>query len=280
LEGMTEGEGIRRTHIRSSLMRESLVDRHLVESTHCSDEVSILPDVRIIKIGGRSIIDRGKSAVYPLIEEIIKIKEHHRIIIGVGGGIRERHTYSIGLDLELPTGGLAMIAGAIPEQNALMLQTLLARHGGIRIPKEHYEELPMYLGVGAIPIIIGTPPYQYWEHPPKEGRIPPHGTDTGLYLLSEALGMLPMIFVKDVDGLYTDNPATHPEAELIPRISARELIEKDLPDLPIERLVPQLMLKARHAKSVRIINGLKPENLSKALAGEEVGTLIYQEEVS
>lgn len=274
---MTEKARDKRKHIRSGLMKESLVDKNIIKSTFIAEEFKVLPYVNIIKIGGQSIIDRGKEAVLPLVDEIVKNKKRHKMIIGVGGGVRERHTYSIGLDLGLPTGGLAMVAGAIPEQNALMLQVLLAKHGAIRIPKEHFEEFPLYLEAGIIPIIIAFPPYQYWEYPPKEGRIPPHGSDTGIYLLSECLGSKSMIYIKDIDGLYNDNPRKNKKAKFIKRISARKLIEMDLQELPIERKVLEIMLDARHTKKIQIINGLKTGNLTRALRGEEVGSIIYQE---
>lgn len=40
-------------------------------------------------------------------------------------------------------------------------------------------------------------------------------------------------------------------------------------------MVLELITRARLAKSIRIVNGLKPGNLTRALAGEAVGTLIH-----
>jgi molybdenum storage protein len=37
----------------------------------------------------------------------------------------------------------------------------------------------------------------------------------------------------------------------------------------------ELLTRAKLVKSIRIVNGLVPGNLSRALAGEAVGTLIY-----
>jgi molybdenum storage protein len=104
--------------------------------------------------------------------------------------------------------------------------------------------------------------------------IPPYRTDAGCYLVAEVYGARSMIFVKDEDGLYTANPKTNPDAELIPSITVDELIELDLPDLIIERPVLELMRHARHVKSVQVINGLRPGLISRALKGEHVGTII------
>jgi molybdenum storage protein len=83
-----------------------------------------------------------------------------------------------------------------------------------------------------------------------------------------------MTFVKDEDGLYTANPKTDDGAKFIPEITVDELLEMDLPDLVIETPLLALMRNARHVKSIQVINGLKPGNMAKALAGEHVGTII------
>jgi molybdenum storage protein len=43
---------------------------------------------------------------------------------------------------------------------------------------------------------------------------------------------------------------------------------------PVEPAMLELLTRAELVKSVRIINGLVPGNLTRALAGEPVGTLI------
>ena len=65
------GDG--RTHIDSTLMRESLVDKRVIATTDSANEFSIMPDVVLVSIGGQSIFDRGKSAVMPLVKELGEI---------------------------------------------------------------------------------------------------------------------------------------------------------------------------------------------------------------
>jgi molybdenum storage protein len=45
--------------------------------------------------------------------------------------------------------------------------------------------------------------------------------------------------------------------------------------LPIEPVVLELLIRAKLCKSIHIVNGLVPSNLSRALAGDAVGTLIH-----
>ncbi|MGH7265907.1 MAG: uridine kinase [Candidatus Rokuibacteriota bacterium] len=269
-------EGTRRVHLKNPLMMESLLDKALIQQTYIPREVPILPDANLVHLGGLSIIDRGRAALSPLVEELAAVRPRHKIILGVGGGIRERHTYAIAIDLGLPTGALAQLAGATCEQNAIMVYNLLARHTGIRLSRENFHKLPFYLEAGAIPVIVDMPPYHFWEHVTKRGRIPMHRPDSGSYLVAEVYSCRSCIFLKDVDGLYTADPRKDRGARLIPKISTSELFALDLPDLPIERSVLEVLHLARNRREIRLINGLVPGTLTRALDGEEVGTLIYQ----
>ena len=73
-------------------------------------------------------------------EELVEAKnEGVNFILCAGGGTRARHVYSLGLDLDLPTGMLARLGASIPVQNARMLQLLLAKDGGIMAYAEEFD---------------------------------------------------------------------------------------------------------------------------------------------
>ena len=123
-------------------------------------------------------------------------------------------------------------------------------------------------------IFFGMPPYIYWQPNPAVGRIPPNRTDTGVYLVSEVFGARSMIYVKDEDGLYTADPKKDPNAKFIPEITVEELDALDLNDVVVEHSVLEMMKNAQQRRSIQIINGLVPGNLTRALNGEHVGTII------
>jgi molybdenum storage protein len=123
-------------------------------------------------------------------------------------------------------------------------------------------------------VIHGTPPYGLFEHPPATGLIPPHRTDTGALLMADVLGAKSCILVKNVDGLFTEDPRVNPKAELIKDITADDLIKMDMEDMVLERKVLFLLRDAANIKEVMIINGHKRGTLERALNGENVGTII------
>jgi molybdenum storage protein len=269
------GDG--RTHIVSKLMRESLQDRAVLEGTESERDIQIFPDVSMVSIGGQSIFDRGKDAILPLVEELAEVKKHHKIVIGVGGGTRVRHTMAVAMDLGLPTGGIAQLVGAMEELNAILLNALLAPHGSMPMQRDHFWDLPLYFDAGITPIAISVPPFHFWEPPPLEGAEPMHGSDFGMFQMAEVLGMKQAIYVKDEDGLYTSDPKTNKHAKLIPKITLSELIAT----MPTENILdPELYRTWAEAKNVKrlvIVNGLKRGQLTRALAGEDVGTVITKE---
>jgi molybdenum storage protein len=263
------------TDLGRLLVNRSLSDAAIQQATEATPDFAILPWVNVVKIGGQSIMDRGRGAVGPVVDEIVANLHRHKMILGTGAGTRARHVYSLAIDLGLPTGVLTVLGTAVAWQNAQMLQYLLAKHGIAFLEPEGFPSLPHFLMERGAVICQGMPPYKLWEGNPSIGRIPPERTDTGCFLIAEVFGARKMIYVKDEDGLYTADPKKDPHAAHIPRISVQDLLARDLDDLVVERAVLDLMLRARHIKEIQFVNGLKPGQLTAALNGEPVGTVIF-----
>jgi len=264
------------TALGKRLVSGSLSDAAVMQATEATPNYSILPWVNVVKIGGQSIMDRGREAVYPLVEEIVSNLGQHKMILGTGAGTRARHIYSLAIDLGLPVGVLTVLGTAVAWQNAQMLHYLLAQHGIPFIEPEGFNTMPHYLMERSAVICQGMPPYKLWEQNPDKGRIPPQRTDTGCFLIAEVFAARKMIFVKDEDGLYTADPKKDPKCEYIPRISVEELLALDLNDLIVERAVLEFLARARNVKEIQFVNGLKRGQLTAALNGEPVGTIIYR----
>ncbi len=237
------------TELGRRLVGGSLSDAALQRATEATPNFAILPWANVVKIGGQSIMDRGRSAVGPLVDEIVANLSRHKMILGTGAGTRARHVYSLAIDLGLPVGVLTVLGTAVAWQNAQMLHYLLAQHGIAFLEPEGFASLPHYLMERGAVICQGMPPYKLWEANPSVGRIPPQRTDTGCFLIAEVFGARKMIYVKDEDGLYTADPKKDPHATHIPRISVQELLARDLNDLVVERAVLDLMLhRAPHPR--------------------------------
>src|SRR3984885_8015617 len=262
------------TDLEALLMQRSLTDAQLLAAAEAATDFRILPAATVIKIGGQSIIDRGRAAVYPLVDEIVAVRKAHKLLIGTGAGTRARHLYSIAAGLNLPAGVLSQLGASVADQNAAMLGQLLAKHGISAVDSAGLSAVPLYLAEVNAVVFSGMPPYSLWIRPAAEGVIPPYRTDAGCFLVAEQFGCKAMIYVKDEDGLYTANPKTSKGASFIPKISVDEMKAKGLQDSILEFPVLDLLKSARTIHQVQIVNGLVRGNLTRALAGEHVGTII------
>jgi molybdenum storage protein len=262
-------------HVASPLARQTLLDDNLTRPVAGGRPIRLLPWLQVVKIGGRSIMDRGAQAILPIVEELRRLLPEHRMLILTGAGIRARHLYGVGLDLGLPVGSLAPLAASEAGQNGHILASLLAPEGVSYI--EHptvANQLSIHLSAARAVVASAFPPYHHHEFPTS--RIPPHRADTGAFLLADALGAAGLTIVEDVDGVYDVDP-TGPggkAAQFIGEIKAADL-EKTNGTLPFDRALLEVMATARHIERVQMVNGLAAGRLTAALRGEHVGTIIH-----
>lgn len=260
-------------HIASGLASLTLQDKSLTNSVANKTPIRLLPWLHVVKIGGRSIMDRGAEAILPIVEELKKLLPEHRLLILTGAGVRARHVMSVGLDLGLPVGSLAPLAASEAGQNGHILASLLAAEG------VSYVDHPTIAGQLAIHLqatraVVGSafPPYHHHEF--TGDRIPLHRADAGAFILADALGAASLTIVEDVDGIYNVDPKgiDAAKAELMPELSYSELAA--LESTPLDKVVCEVMANARHLKRVQVINGLVSGRLTAALRGEHVGTFV------
>src|SRR5215470_10726748 len=192
-------------HVGSPLARQTLLDSELTRPVADKRPIQLLPWLQVVKIGGRSIMDRGAEAILPLVDELRKLLPEHRLLILSGAGLRARHVYGVGLDLGLPVGSLAPLAASEAGQNGHMLAALLAAEHVSYI--EHptiASQLAIHLSAARAVVGSAFPPYHHHEFPGP--RIPIHRADVGAFLVADALGAAGLTIVEDVDGIYTRDP--------------------------------------------------------------------------
>src|SRR6201996_3038056 len=262
-------------HVASPLARQTLLDSDLPRPVAGRRPIRILPWLQVVKIGGRSIMDRGPEAILPVVDELRKLLPEHRLLILTGAGIRARHLYSVGLDLGLPVGSLAPLAASEAGQNGHILACLLAPEGVSYV--EHppiASQLAIHLSAARAVVGSAFPPYHHHEFPTS--RLPVHRADTGAFLLADALGAAGLTIVEDVDGVYSADPngPDGKKAKMIRETTSAELA-KHKGTLPFDRALLEVMATARHIDHVQVVNGLVPGRLTAALRGQHVGSIVH-----
>ncbi|MBA3741810.1 hypothetical protein [Sporichthya sp.] len=259
--------------VPSQLMQQTLLDRNLVKVVD-RPITRLMPDLNIVLLGGRSILDRGGEVVTSLVEELRAAMGSLQLLVLTGPGVRARHAMRIGLDLGLPTGVLSNLASIEGEQNGAMVAALMATDG-VSMVGHGTAAHQLATHLAACPLVVSNayPPFGLHELPPAVGKLPVHGADAGALLLGDSYGAARVVLVKDVDGICTGDPAQDSSATLLPRVSAAEL--RDLATSPVEPVLADLLDRARQIRELQIVNGLVPGNLTKALAGDHVGTILH-----
>ena len=75
-----------------------------------------------------------------------------------------------------------------------------------------------------------------------------------------------VLLVTDVDGVFTNDPKTTPEAKLIKNLSASELLAMNK-RTSVDKALPKLLLKT--SIDCFVVNGLFPERIEAILEGRE-----------
>lgn len=264
----------KRTALTSGLTEETLSRTGLLDGQNTIQTRSIAPNLNVIKIGGHGVIDYGASVLLPLADEIHALSATHQMMLMTGGGVRTRHVLDIGLGLGMPTGVLASLSGKISEQNAIMLSVLLADAGAEFMSNTDLLDIPSLLRMGVMPVCPGTPPFGLYELPPESGLLPQYRTDSGAVIAAEVLGAKSCILVKNCAGLFDKNPAKYEDAELIPEITADELLEMKMDDMVLEFAALEVLSHARSLKEIKIVNGHVVGDLTRVMNGGVPGTVI------
>lgn len=97
-----------------------------------------------------------------------------------------------------------------------------------------------------------------------------------------------IIILSDIDGYYTANPATHPDAKLVHEVTEiTPAIEAAAGDAGTTRGTGGMMTKIQAAKqavssgiSLVIASGTEPNAIARILQGEELGTLFISRETA
>ena len=258
--------------VPSALMRQTLLDRELVRPVDDKPVVRLLPWLNVVALGGHAIIDRGRAVIEPVVAELRAAMQVHRLLILTGAGIRARHVLGVGLDLGLPTGVLAGLASSEAEQNGHLIASLLAADGVSYIPHgTAAHQLASHLMAASAVVSNAWPPFGLYELPPALGKIPPHRSDAGAFLLADAYGAARVVYVKGDQGIHTGPDRTE-------RVSAAELLTRDHTTLPVEPSALSLLRRAKNVREFRVVDGLEAGNITRALAGEDVGMVVTAEE--
>jgi len=236
-----------------------------------------LPELKypraLVKISGESLAgDQGfgiePQVVDRLVLEIEKVCEAGvRLGLVVGGGniVRGAVASQRGMD-RVSADYMGMLATVI---NALALQDALERHGiesrvmtAIRMEQlaEPYirRRALRHIEKSRVVIFAGGTGNPYFS------------TDTAAVLRAIEMEADVILKATKVDGVYSADPAHEPDAEFLPDLTYREIINEELAVMD----AAAVSLCRDNDLPVIVLNIRKPGAILAALRGERIGTLV------
>jgi uridylate kinase len=227
----------------------------------------------LVKLSGESLAgDQGfgiaPEVVDGLVLEVGTVHEAGvRLGLVVGGGniVRGTEASERGMD-RVSADYMGMLATVI---NALALQDALERHGvesrvmtAIRMEQlaEPYirRRALRHLEKGRVVIFAGGTGNPYFS------------TDTAAVLRAIEMGADVILKATKVDGVYSSDPVHNPDAEFLPDLTFREVINKELGVMD----AAAVSLCRDNALPVIILNIRRSGAILGALRGERIGTLV------
>ncbi len=219
----------------------------------------------VIAIGGSILLKEYDSVKFQEYGAILKdLSEEHELYVVVGGGKPAREYISVVRNLGAGEAQCDDIGIEITRINAKLMLSALGDAAYQRVP-HNFQEALEFSSSGKIIVMGGTEPA--------------HSTDAVSAILAEYIHADKLINLTSVDGMYTKDPNKFDDAELVSEITATDLLEflskKDVKAGTYEFFdtTAVQMIKRSNLQTV-ITNGFEPENLIKAVNGENIGTRV------
>ena len=217
---------------------------------------------------GNKILDDGfLRSVAEQIASCVKAGVQFGIVIGAGNIWRGARQGGLSID-RVRGDHMGMLATVI---NSLAMQDYLISAGvdakvmsafqiqQVCEPYAQYKAME-YLEQGSVVLIPCGVGYPYFS------------TDTGMMLRAVELKCDVLLSAKNVDGVYDSDPAKNPDAKKYDTLTYNEILSKNLK--AIDRTASAI---GRENGMPALIFGLShPENITRAVMGENIGTLITE----
>ncbi len=229
----------------------------------------------LLKMSGQALMGESANPIDPKVldrlakevTEVYRLGVQVAIVIGGGNFFRGAALSKAGID-RITGDYMGMLATLM---NALALRDSFER-----------SSLPVRI-LSAIPMSGVADQYHRRKaiHHLQQGRVvifaagtgnPLVTTDSAASLRGIEIGADVVLKATNVDGVYSEDPATHSDAKLYHHLTYQEALEKELAVMDLAAFC-----QCRdHNMPLRVFNINKPGMLLKVILGESVGTIVNQ----
>jgi uridylate kinase len=218
----------------------------------------------VLRLGGSVLVpsDIDEEFLSHFVSQVEKVHIKHEVLLEVGSGRLSRTYIEAAKRLGATNTISDSIGIEISRLNALLLIATL-KDAYPYVVRE-FPEAAQALALGKIPVLGGT-------HPG-------HTNDAVAVMLAEYVRADVIVKITDVSGIYTKDPKTHKDAELISRMSFSDLKGFVFEEFSAGRssIIDPLASKiiAQSKIKMYVVGARDAENLSRLISGNHNGTTI------
>ena len=218
----------------------------------------------VISIGGSVLVkDFDYERIGKYAEVIKQIAAHDNVFVVTGGGNVARDYISVARKLGANEVSCDFIGIEVTRLNASILIAALGSTAYPEVPTNYREAE----NASSFPVVV------------MGGVAPGQTTDAVSAVLAEYVHAKKLLIATSVDGVYTADPKTNPQAKKLPGLTPEELVDivmrigiKAGSNSPIDALAAKII--ERCGIHTIIFNGSNPENILEAIKGAHNGTEI------
>jgi aspartokinase-like uncharacterized kinase len=212
----------------------------------------------VIKVGGSVLLDHADS-VKPLFHTVSEQGRHHRLIVVAGGGSLANEVRRMHKEYNLTDSTAHFMAILAIDQNAYMINQFLEGSRVVFDPSDARRTTKGHQVAILAPfrLILNRDPL------PHSWNVT---SDSIAAYVAKTVKAEKLILLKDVDGVYTEDPKKTKGANLIEKVTASELIETMTKPTCIDKMLPKVLRYSR--VKAHVVNGLFPERLESVLKGD------------
>lgn len=164
----------------------------------------------VISVGGSILAkDLNSDRFISYANALVALAKEHRLVVVTGGGVAARDYINVARSVGANEVACDFIGIEVTRLNAQLLISALGDNAFPEPPRT-YKEAEAALTSGKI-VVMG-------------GVIPGQTTDAVSAILAEYMGADLMIIATSVDGVYSADPTTDPDAVKFEKMTAKELV--------------------------------------------------------
>lgn len=210
----------------------------------------------VIKLGGSLALHPQKLKTLCL--KLSELSRQHRLVVVPGGGEFADTVRHVDKRFTLPPQTSHKMAILGMDQYGFLLSDLMPNSSIV-----HNFELQKIFDSGKLALFL--PSNYFFVEDPLENSWSVTSDSIAAFIAGK-LCSPKLVLVTDVDGIYTRDPKKHPDAKLIRRLFAGDLLKMD-EQTNVDSFLPKLLLQMKF--DCFVVNGLFPERIEAVLNDQE-----------